>query len=268
MASQQFHRPRFAAGDLAGSYWLSSAAVALMAHAALIAPLIPARSEAIQADAGSSVVTLEEAPIAQSSSDKPSDLPPGPEQTAPQQDAQTAREEKKSEKVADLDPAPQTRTPEKPDVALPEPIKDPEPATTPKTKAQPAVDATPPPTAAPSAPIQAERPAGPPPGEAGERVARILAKWQIKLVTHLEKFKRYPQDGKGAQGVANVAFTMDRSGKLVSSEISDSSGSTVLDAAALEMVRRAQPLPAPPPETGDAQLTQVVPIRFDPPGRK
>jgi protein TonB len=62
--------------------------------------------------------------------------------------------------------------------------------------------------------------------------------------------------------VVSLAFTIDRKGNVVSSRIEKTSGSTVLDAEALAMVKRAAPLPAPPAEVADADLTFVVPIRF------
>ena len=91
-----------------------------------------------------------------------------------------------------------------------------------------------------------------------------ISKWQQSLVAHLARFKKYPAQGGAAQGVVSLAFTLDRKGNVVSSRIEKSSGSTVLDDEALAMVKRAAPLPAPPPEVADADLTFVVPIRFAP----
>ena len=41
-----------------------------------------------------------------------------------------------------------------------------------------------------------------------------------------------------------------------------SSGSALLDAAALDLIKRAAPLPPPPAEIADSELSFVVPIRF------
>ena len=220
------------------------------------------------ADAGSPVVMVEFAPFVTAPAQQPSDLPPGPQQLAPQQETQVAREEQTREKVADLDAMPRTRQPATPEVTLPLATDNPKPETSPDVHAQPAIEAAPPPTAAPSAAITADRAAGPAPGETGERAAKALATWQLALVTHLERFKRYPVEARPAEGIANVAFTLDRSGKVIASRIVKSSGSAVLDAAALDLVRRAQPLPVAPPETGDAQLSQVAPIQYVVTGRK
>jgi periplasmic protein TonB len=88
-----------------------------------------------------------------------------------------------------------------------------------------------------------------------------ITKWQQSLVAHLSRFKSFPHTG-GAAGVVSLAFTIDRKGNLVSSRIEKASGSDVLDAEALAMVKRAAPFPAPPAGVADADLTFVVPIRF------
>jgi periplasmic protein TonB len=86
--------------------------------------------------------------------------------------------------------------------------------------------------------------------------------WQQSLVARLAKLQRYPTQARGVQGVASVAFTIDRQGKVVSSKIVKSSGSAVLDAEALDLIKRAVPLPPPPAEIADSDLSFVVPIRF------
>jgi len=88
-----------------------------------------------------------------------------------------------------------------------------------------------------------------------------IAKWQQSLVAHLARFKSYPHEA-AAEGVVSLAFTIDRKGNLVSSRIEKTSGSDVLDAEALAMVKRAAPFPMPPAGIADADLTFVVPFRF------
>jgi protein TonB len=78
----------------------------------------------------------------------------------------------------------------------------------------------------------------------------------------LARYKSYPAQANSAEGVVSLAFTVDRKGNVVSSRIEKTSGSTVLDAEALALLARAAPLPAPPPEVADADLTFVLPIRF------
>jgi protein TonB len=42
-----------------------------------------------------------------------------------------------------------------------------------------------------------------------------------------------------------------------------SSGSSLLDRATLDLIARAQPLPAPPPDIHGSQIAIVVPINYN-----
>jgi periplasmic protein TonB len=59
-----------------------------------------------------------------------------------------------------------------------------------------------------------------------------------------------------------VGFSLDRSGMVLTQTVDTSSGHASLDAAALDMLDRAQPLPAPPPEIAGAVVQLTVPVRF------
>jgi TonB family protein len=72
----------------------------------------------------------------------------------------------------------------------------------------------------------------------------------------------YPAQAHGAEGVASLAFTIDRKGNVLNSQIATTSGSAVLDAEVLALVKRAAPFPPPPAVVVDADLSFVVPIRF------
>ena len=93
-------------------------------------------------------------------------------------------------------------------------------------------------------------------------VPSATASWQQSLVARLAKVQHYPAQARGVQGVVSLAFTMDRHGKVVSSRIVKSSGSAVLDAEALDLIKRAAPLPPPPADIADSDLSFIVPIRF------
>ena len=88
------------------------------------------------------------------------------------------------------------------------------------------------------------------------------ASWQKAVVAHLARFQRYPAQAKGATGIVNLSFGIDRQGHVLNSQIIKSSGSAVLDAEALSLLTRAAPLPAPPAAVPDSDLTFVLPIRF------
>jgi protein TonB len=124
----------------------------------------------------------------------------------------------------------------------------------PKKKAQAATKAdTPSPKAA--APKRIETVAAP-------RVSP--AKWQSRVLSWLNRHKRYPSSAKSRrqEGLVQVAFTVDQGGRVTSSRVSRSSGVPALDEAALEMVRRASPVPAPPPEIASSALRLAVPVDF------
>lgn len=72
--------------------------------------------------------------------------------------------------------------------------------------------------------------------------------WIKALVAHLDRHKRFPIGRKGGQGAFEVTlrFEVEPSGKLRSYSVIKSSGDAAFDAAALQMMTRADPLPIPP----------------------
>lgn len=85
------------------------------------------------------------------------------------------------------------------------------------------------------------------------------ARWQSRLAGHLERHKRYPAGANGAKGVARVTFNIDASGNVTSVSLAASSGHPALDQEVLALVRRASPVPAPPPGVSHRIS---VPVRF------
>lgn len=64
--------------------------------------------------------------------------------------------------------------------------------------------------------------------------------WKARLSAHIAKSRFFPAGAWGQTGEARVGFVIDRSGNLVSRALAASSGSPLLDNAALEIVARAQ----------------------------
>jgi len=87
------------------------------------------------------------------------------------------------------------------------------------------------------------------------------ARWQSRLLAHLERRKRYPSSARsrGEQGTAYVRFRIDDAGNVVSASLARSSGFPALDEEVVAMVRRASPVPAPPP---GVNRSITVPVRF------
>lgn len=90
-------------------------------------------------------------------------------------------------------------------------------------------------------------------------------KWQSQLNAHLNRNKRYPSDARRQrqEGIPLLQFTIDASGDVLSARISRSSGFPALDQAAIDMVNRASPVPAPPASMAKSRLTLTVPVNFN-----
>jgi periplasmic protein TonB len=80
---------------------------------------------------------------------------------------------------------------------------------------------------------------------------------------HLQRFKRYPAAAHGKTGKVVVRFVLNRTGEVVNSTVTTSSGNDVLDQAALETLRRASPFPPFPAAKPGAQDAYTAPISFD-----
>ncbi|MFD2238901.1 energy transducer TonB [Aureimonas populi] len=84
------------------------------------------------------------------------------------------------------------------------------------------------------------------------------ARWQQQVQARLNRFKRPPRGG--GRGTVQVAFTISGSGAASGVRLARSSGNANLDQAALQLVQRASPFPAPP---GGRSISLTVPIRYD-----
>jgi periplasmic protein TonB len=82
------------------------------------------------------------------------------------------------------------------------------------------------------------------------------------VVGHLQRFKRYPADAHGATGTVLVRFALSRTGEVLSSEVSKSSGNSALDREALDILRRANPFPPFPAAKPGRQENYVAPVNF------
>jgi protein TonB len=204
--------------------WSICFAVVIVAHGAAALSLLLNVSPDSDFGVDAPIVTIELPESLLTAATPPTDLAPGP---------------KEEESEATPPPKEETKPPEpEAQVALPEPPK-PEP---PQEQKQ----ATAPPAAVPS--------------------AAASRRWESELVAHIERFKRYPAEARarGDQGLARVAFTIDRDGWVRDSRIVQSSGSSELDHEALAMLARAQPMPRPPSDrVSGRELSFAIPIRFN-----
>jgi periplasmic protein TonB len=79
---------------------------------------------------------------------------------------------------------------------------------------------------------------------------------------HLQRFKRYPRALRGAHGTVVVQFVLDRTGRVIESVVTKSSGNGVLDEEALDTLRRASPFPPFPREKPGARDSYIAPVNF------
>lgn len=168
-------------------------------------------------------------------------------------------------------PEPPIVPPPNPAAALPEPS--PPPPSAPKRPVPLRSAVRPPPRPAqanpsppaPQAPASSAAPAPAPlPASTAPPSPSAVPGWLSELVGRLRRAKRYPDTARARdeQGAAAVTFTIDRSGHVLSARLVRSSGSPALDEEAVEMVRRADPLPPMPSELPGSTLTLTVPVTF------
>jgi protein TonB len=101
-----------------------------------------------------------------------------------------------------------------------------------------------------------------------ERSNAVPDWWRNSISALIERNKRYPDDAKGDRGTVQVAFSIDRKGRVTSSHVAKSSGSASLDREALQLIQRSQPFPTPPATLADAALSFTVPLDFNVPRRQ
>lgn len=232
--------------------WLCSFAAVLAAHAAVAAAALwwPARDPLPPPALPAAAVMVELAPTPQAPPAPPNELPPGP----PQRERQRA--------AAPLRPQPKWQAPPAAAAELETPeLEQPAPAPTPRAPADPSdVERT---LAPPDLPAPAAANYAAAQNVSGRRDDAV-AEWQNLLLGHLEKFRRYPRGARrlDQQGVAYVRFAVDRSGAVSQIRIGRGSGYAALDAATLETVRSAAPVPAPPAQIEGDPVEVMVPVAF------
>lgn len=246
--------------------WGLSAALVLLAHGG-VAAAVGHWHEDTEA-APSSAIVIDLAPGMMAPDEVPQEMPPGPEQVqadaAPEQKVEQVEEkvEEKSETKAEQEPEQKIAEAPNPDVALAPQLSKPEPEPVPTEMQTPA-----PATTAPQVPKIEESQVAAAPVQAQLNVSDLTAipTWKKLVVSALERNKRYPAaaQARNERGTAQLAFSLDRQGRVTASRVVHSSGSAALDQETLDLVRRAQPFPPPPAAMPGTQIDLTVPIRFN-----
>jgi protein TonB len=90
-----------------------------------------------------------------------------------------------------------------------------------------------------------------------------MVAWRKAVIEHVWRHRTFPPEAIGQKGDAGATFVVDRSGKLISNALVESTGFAPLDAATLAMVERSVPFPRPPAEAKDDLQKVTVLIAFD-----
>lgn len=211
------------------------------------------------------------------------DLPPAEASSQPASDAAQGPEQEAAEAAAAQPAPPEPVEPPKPETPpdtvaapVPTPAEPPPVLPNPAAVIEPPKETTPPPPPPVAAPPMPTQEALAPPGS--ERPTRTDAEddeegrpapsshaitlWQKSLMRRLEAAKREVGRKHHIEGTVKVAFEIDARGALAGEHVAQSSGSPALDRAAMLLIRRAAPFPAPPANAAGRDTSFVVPVRF------
>jgi protein TonB len=244
--------------------WIASGLLALSLHLGFAAIAVwRAQAEPDDADMGAPAISI--ALDLASPRLPPSELPPGPESEASVSSPAVA-EQKIPVEVAEL-PKETPVESEQPDrlVTMNEvkPVTEETPEVTPQILTPSEASVAQEEMAAPSVetPVEAPQAVTVDQGTAQSK-QRMRVTWQRELGAHLDKHKRYPADRAQQQVEVVLTMVLDRTGRVLSATVATSSGDAAFDLAAVSMVQRASPVPAPPPLVADEGLSFTLPVQF------
>jgi protein TonB len=246
--------------------WMIAALVVIAIHVLAVAVYLFTRSEGQPPGAPPDAVMIDLAPVAVAPPPQDEvDTPPQPDQTQP-----------------DTPPPPSPVIPPPPDQPPP-PTTDTNAPVEPDVQEAPQAEvvmSAPPPPPPPKPAVKTEKPAKPtnhlPKPQHRMKSTRTLqrsnrqaapiaglngaavADWKSQISMRIQSEK--PDGIQGQSGTAVVAFSVSASGSIRGVRLVRSSGSAVLDRAAIETVRRANPVPPAPPGVPGGSFTQ--PLHF------
>jgi TonB family protein len=98
----------------------------------------------------------------------------------------------------------------------------------------------------------------------GKDIRKLTAEWGKRISAYFELHKRYPKD-KSKTTTVKLSLVLNRRGNVVSVDVTESSGDPAFDNEAVAMVRRSDPVPAPPAGLTDDQFSFSLPVNFKKP---
>ena len=91
----------------------------------------------------------------------------------------------------------------------------------------------------------------------------LTAKWAQQISAYFELHKRYPKTDKIKAAKVKVSLVLNRLGHVVSLAIAETSGDSLFDEAALDMIRRSDPVPRPPATLTDDTFAYNLDVNFN-----
>lgn len=94
--------------------------------------------------------------------------------------------------------------------------------------------------------------------------AADIKSWQREVAKTVASKQVYPRSAlrQELEGSAKVRITMDRTGAIANFELIESTGHDELDREVPKLIERINPLPTPPAEMADADLTFILPLAW------
>ncbi|VIO72561.1 hypothetical protein CI1B_42060 [Bradyrhizobium ivorense] len=110
---------------------------------------------------------------------------------------------------------------------------------------------------------QSETTKAPNPGIGKDKLA-LTAKWGKKISAYLDLHKKFPETSNKAKSAkVKIALVLNRVGKVLSVAVMESSGDALYDDAAISMVHRSDPVPAPPADLTEDQFSFSLDVNFN-----
>ena len=96
----------------------------------------------------------------------------------------------------------------------------------------------------------------------GKDNQKLTAKWGRQISAYFELHKRYPKTEKIKAAKVKVSLVINRLGHVVSLAVAETSGDPLFDEAALDMIRRSDPVPRPPAALTDDTFSYNLNVDF------
>jgi protein TonB len=90
----------------------------------------------------------------------------------------------------------------------------------------------------------------------------LAAKWERQISAYFELHKRYPKIDRVKAAKVKVSLVLNRLGHVVSLAVAETSGDPLFDEAAMDMIRRSDPVPRPPAGLTDDTFSYNLNVDF------